>query len=158
VIPRDDDSDPKHVRGVAERAAAQGVDGLFRFSNPPAETSTLLRAADIVVVPPAEPATDGRIVAEAQAMARPVIASEIGVLPENLLAPPRATDKVSTGWLVRPDDSISLAHAIGAALTLDDATLHSISLRARRFAEATFSRQSVAAATLAVYTSVLGGG
>jgi len=158
VIPSSDDSDPKQVRGVAERAAAQGVDGLFRFSNPPTDASTLLRAADIVVLPTIEPATDGHIVAEAQALARPVIATETGVLPENLVAPPRSTREMYTGWLVRPDDPISLAQAIGAALTLGDATLHSIGLRARHFAEATFSPQSVAAATLAVYTSVLGGG
>jgi glycosyltransferase involved in cell wall biosynthesis len=109
-------------------------------------------------MPTIEPATDGHIVAEAQALARPVIATETGVLPENLLAPPRATDDMCTGWLVRPDDPISLAQAIGAALTLGDAALHGIGLRARHFAEATFSPQSVAAATLAVYTSVLGGG
>jgi glycosyltransferase involved in cell wall biosynthesis len=158
VIPRDDASDPKQVHAVAERAAAQGVDGLFRFSNPPADKPTLLRAADIVVAPATEPPTEGRIVIEAQALARPVIASDIGVLPENLLAPPRTAGDMCTGWLVRPDDPIDLACAIGVALTLDDGSMRGISSRARHFAEMTFSPPSVAAATLAVYTSVLGGG
>jgi glycosyltransferase involved in cell wall biosynthesis len=158
VIPRDDEGDPKQIRSVAERAAAQGVDGLFRFSNPPADMLTLRCAADIIVVPAIEPPTDGRIVAEAQALARPVIASANGVLPENLLASPRTANESRTGWLVRPGDPVSLARAIGAALTLEETVLRAHGVRARRFAEATFSPQSVAAATLAVYTSILGGG
>lgn len=158
VIPRDDQNDPKHVRSVAERAAAQGVDGLFRFSNPPFDMLTLQCAADVIIVPAVEPPTDGRIVAEAQALARPVIASTSGVLPENLLAPPRTTSELRTAWLARPEDPVSLARAIGAALTLEETAFRALGARARQFAEATFSPQSVAAATLAVYTSVLGGG
>jgi len=157
VIPHDDQSDPKQMRLVAERTAAQGVEGLFRFSDLPADRSTL-SAADMVVVPAIEPPMQARVVAEAQALARPTIASTIGVLPERLLAPPRVMNTLRTGWLVTPGDSVSLARAISEVLALDAATLFALGVRARQFAEATFSPQSVAAATLAVYTSVLGGG
>jgi glycosyltransferase involved in cell wall biosynthesis len=158
VVPRDDDSDPKQIRLVAERAATQGVDGWFRFSNPPADMPALLSAAEVVVAPAIEPPTQGRVVVEAQALARPVIASSVGVLPERVLAPPHTTNELRTGWLVAPGDAVNLAHAISAVLELDEAALRALSVRARQFAEATFSPQSVAAATLAVYTSVLGGG
>jgi glycosyltransferase involved in cell wall biosynthesis len=159
VVPHDDQSDPKQERWVAERTATQGVEGLFRFSNLPADRSTLLSAADLVVVPAIESHMQApRVVAEAQALARPTIASAIGVLPERLLAPPRVVNALRTGWLVTPGDPVSLAHAISEALALDAATLSALSGRARQFAEATFSPQSVAAATLAVYTSLLGGG
>lgn len=159
VVTYDDQSDPKQVRLVAERSATQGVEGLFRFSNAPADRSTLLSAADLVVVPAIEPPVQApHVVAEAQALARPTITSAIGVLPERLLAPPRAVSTLRTGWLVTPGDSVSLAHAISEALALDATALSTLGERARQFAEATFSPQSVAAATLAVYTSVLGGG
>lgn len=158
VVPHDDHSDPKQLRLVGERTAAQGVEGLFRFSNLPADRSTLLSAADVVVVPATEPPVQARVVAEAQALARPTIASAIGVLPERLLAPPRVMNALRTGWLVTPGDSVSLAHAISEVLALDVAALSALSVRARQFAEATFSPLSVAAATLAVYTSVSGGG
>jgi len=157
VVPRDDQGDPKQIRMVAERAAAQGVDGLFRFSNPPTDMPTLLCAADVVMVPAIDAPSHGRIAAEAQALARPVIASAVGVLPENLLASPRVANEHRTGWLVRPEDPVSLARAIGAALTLEEVSFRAVGSRARQFAEATFSPQSVAAATLAVYTSVLSG-
>jgi glycosyltransferase involved in cell wall biosynthesis len=158
VVPSDDESDPKDVRAISERAAAQGVETWFRFPNAISDISSLLSAADIVVVPAIEPPPDGRVVAEAQALARPVIAAAIGALPENLLASPRATSDSLTGWLVRPEDPIDLASTIGAVLALDPDSIRAIGLRARRFAEARFSPQSIAAATLAVYTAVLGGG
>jgi glycosyltransferase involved in cell wall biosynthesis len=158
VVPHDDQSDPKQVRLVAERTATQGVEGLFRFSNLPGDQSMLLSAADLVIVPAIEPPMQARVVAEAQALARPTIASAIGVLPERLLAPPRVINALRTGWLVTPGDPVSLAHAISEVLALDAAALSALSGRARQFAQATFSPQSVAAATLAVYTSVLGGG
>ncbi|MBO0757318.1 MAG: glycosyltransferase, partial [Bradyrhizobiaceae bacterium] len=156
-VPHDDQSDPRQMRLVAERAVAQGVEELFRFSKLPADRSSLLSAADVVVVPAIEPPMQAHVVAEAQAFARPTIASAIGVLPEQLLAPPRVTNALRTGWLVTPGDSVSLAHAISDVLALDAAALSALGVRARQFAEATFSPRSVAAATLAVYTSVLGG-
>jgi glycosyltransferase involved in cell wall biosynthesis len=159
VVPRDDQDDPKQMRLVAQRTATQGVEGLFRFSDLPPDRSTLFCAADLVVVPAIESAVHApHVVAEAQALARPTIASAIGVLPERLLAPPRVANAQRTGWLVTPGDPVSLAHAISDVLALDGAALSALSGRARQFAEATFSPQSVAAATLAVYTSVLGGG
>jgi glycosyltransferase involved in cell wall biosynthesis len=158
VIPCDDESDPKDICALSERAAAQGVEPWFRFFDPAGDIASLLSAADIVVIPATEPPPDACVVAEAQALARPVIASAIGALPESILAPPRATRESLTGWLVRPEDSVELASTISAVLALDVDAIRDIGLRARRFAEATFSPQSVAAATLAVYTSVLGGG
>ena len=76
-------------------------------------------AADVVVVPALEPPLSGRAVAEAQAIGRPVIATTVGVLPENVLCPPRMRDELRTGWLVRPGNVGELARAIAAALALD---------------------------------------
>ena len=54
----------------------------------------------------------GRAAAEAQAMGRPVVATTVGVLPENVLCPPRMRDELRTGWLVRPGNVGELARAI----------------------------------------------
>jgi glycosyltransferase involved in cell wall biosynthesis len=148
----------KHVRAIAERAATQGVDGMFRFSNPPADMPTLFSAADVVVLPAVEAPDDGDVAAEAQALARPVIASAIGALAENVVAPPRVPPDRRTGWLVRPADPVELARTIGAVLALNEPAMQALRSRARQFAESMFSPQNVAAATLAVYTSVLGNG
>src|SRR5262249_32411172 len=120
--------------------------------------ATLLAAADVVVVPALTPIADGTLIAQAQAMAKPVIATSVGVLPEYVLAPPRMPDELRTGWLVQPDDPVDLARAISEALTLDDRSRHELSVRAWQFAQSSFSRNGVAADTLAVYTSLLDNG
>ena len=50
---------------------------------------------------------------------------------------------------------LRFARAIGAVFALDDKAYRAMSARARQFAEYMFSPQSVAAATRAVYTSLL---
>jgi glycosyltransferase involved in cell wall biosynthesis len=94
-------------------------------------------------------------VAEAQAMGRPVIASQLGMLPEHLLAPPRMPEGLRTGWTVKPGDAAELAQAIAAALSIDAAAYRTMATRARQFAELTFSPASVVAATRAVYAALL---
>jgi glycosyltransferase involved in cell wall biosynthesis len=91
-------------------------------------------------------------------MAKPVIASAVGVLPEIVLGPPRVDDDARTGWLVEPSDPVVLARALAAAFALDPAILDDMGSRARQLAEATFSPTRVGAATLAVYASLLENG
>jgi len=114
-------------------------------------------AADLVAVPAIDPPTFGRVAAEALAMARPVVASAVGALPELVLAPPNVREHARTGWLAQPDDAVSLARALAAAEAVDAAELRALGMRARRFAEATFSPEHVAAGTLAVYSGLFEG-
>jgi glycosyltransferase involved in cell wall biosynthesis len=114
-------------------------------------------AADTVVVPYIAAPLDGHPVAEAQAMARPVIASSVGALSENLLAPPRIAEDLRTGWEVPPGNAAELANAIAAALALDADAQRAHAARARQFAEYMFSPQRATAATLEVYASLLDG-
>jgi glycosyltransferase involved in cell wall biosynthesis len=117
-----------------------------------------IAAADIVVVPYIKPPVSGRVVAEAQAMARPVIASSVGALPECLLAPPRIADELRTGWVVPPGETEELARALGDVLTLDAKATSALGDRARQFAAYMFSPESVVTATLEVYNSLLQAG
>lgn len=70
-----------------------------------------IQAARVIVVPSRRPEPFGRVAAEAMAEGRPVIASDHGGLPEQVL------DTV-TGLLVRPGDPQGLARAM--ELLLDD--------------------------------------
>ena len=146
---------PTPMQEFATRARASGVEALFRVVGAPRDLPAAIAAAHSLLVPAREPPILGRIVAQAQAMARPVIASNIGVLPENLLAPPRMEEALRTGWLVRPDSVASLGRALHLALALDKMGYQAMAARARQFAEFMFSPESVAEATRAVYTSLL---
>ena len=97
----------------------------------------------------------GRVVAQAQAMGRPVVTADIGMLSEHIVAPPRMPDDVRTGWLANPGDPADFARMLGIALSLNPSAYRQMSARARQFAEYMFSPDSVADAMRAVYTSLL---
>ena len=155
VLAGDDSSNRRYARSVRKRAQARYVDSIIRMTGPCRDMPAAYAAAEIIVLPALEPPATGRIAAEAQAMARPVIASSIGPLPENVLVPPRMAEQLRTGWLVAPGEPAELARALTAALALDDFAYQSLAARARQFAEHMFSPQSVAANLCEVYTSIL---
>src|SRR5882724_2238838 len=155
VLVGDDQRHRRFARKFWKQAQAAGVDALFRMVGYHADMPASYAAADFVVAPYTSPPIYGRVVAEAQAMARPVIASSIGPLAENMITPPRMPDELRTGWQVTPGDPAELAHAIETALKLDADDYRAHSARARQFAEYAFSPYRAAAATLEIYLSLL---
>ena len=103
-----------------------------------------LLLADVVVHASTDPEAFGRTVIEAQAMARPVIASDLG-------APRETVEEGVTGWRVRPGDPAALAAAIGRALALPPAERAAMGERARAAVLARYTTRAMQEATLAVY-------
>ena len=145
----------RYAKSLRRQARICGIDALCRMVGPCPDMPAALAAADVVAVPALEPPLTGHVVAQAQAMGRPVVASDIGALPETVLCPPRMDADVRTGWLVRPGSANELARAVASALALDVTAYRALSARARQFAEFAFSPQSVAEAIRGVYTSLL---
>jgi glycosyltransferase involved in cell wall biosynthesis len=155
VFAGDDRFDPRYTHALRRRARMHGIDTLCRMVGHCPDMPLALAAADVVVVPALEPPLSGRAAAEAQAMGRPVIVTTVGVLPENMLGPPRMPEELRTGWLVRPGNIADLARACSQALKLNVTAYEALGARARQFAEFMFSPQSVAQAIRGVYTSLL---
>ena len=155
VLAGDDRRHRHFARKLLRRAQATGVDALFRIVGRVTDTVAAHAAADIIVVPYLEAPISDRVVAEAQAMARPVIASSVGSLPEIMLTPPRIAEQLRTGWEVPPGDSAELARTITMVLALDAAAYRAHAARAREFAESKFSPRRVAAVTLEIYSALL---
>jgi len=145
----------KYARSIADEAKAKGVQGLIRFAGHCRDMPAALAAADTVVVPAIEPPMLGRMLAQAQAMGRPVVTSNVGLLPEQVVTPPDMPEDVRTGWVAKASDAKEFASAIGAAFALDDTAYRTMAARARQFAQYMFSPEGVAAATLDVYNSLL---
>jgi glycosyltransferase involved in cell wall biosynthesis len=145
----------KYARFVAREANAKGVGAFFRLAGHCRDMPAALAAADTVVVPATEPPVLGRAVAQAQAMGRPVVTSDVGVLPEHVAAPPELPEDVRTGWVVKAGDTTAFAEALNAAFSLDDPAYRAMAARARQFARYMFSPESVATATRSVYTALL---
>ncbi len=145
----------KYGRDVLKRARAMDVDDLVRMAGHCDDMPAAFAAADFVAVPAIESPTLGRVVAQAQAMGRPVVTSDIGMLAEHIVVPPRMPEDVRTGWTATPADPADFAHMLGTALSLNASAYRQMSARARQFAEYMFSPESVADAMRSVYTSLL---
>jgi glycosyltransferase involved in cell wall biosynthesis len=155
VLAGDDQSHRNYTRAITSRIQRFGLEPIFRITALFHDLPAAFAAAHVVVLPSLEPPVLGRVAVEAQAMARPVVTTQIGVLPECVLAPPRMPDELRSGWAVRPGHPMELAGAIAAVLRLDDTAYQALAARARQFAQFMFSPESIVAATRAVYTSLL---
>jgi glycosyltransferase involved in cell wall biosynthesis len=155
VIAGEHRSHRRYAREILRQAQEQGVGRLFRMVGHCPDLPAALFCADVVVVPAVQSPLLGSLAAQAQAMARPTIVSDVGMLGECVLVPPRMPDDLRTGWVVMPGDPIELAQMVKLALGLDSTAYQAMAARARQFAKYMFSPQSAAAATRAVYSSLL---
>ena len=112
-------------------------------------------AASVVAVPSTEPEAFGRSAVEAQAMGAPVVVSDLGAVPETVLAPPQVPAAMRTGWRVPAGDVAALADALKAALTLGASARDAMAARARAHVEAHFSLEKMVGETLDLYGALL---
>jgi glycosyltransferase involved in cell wall biosynthesis len=131
-------------RELEALASARGVDALVQIADLCDDMPAAYMLADVVVHASTEPEGFGRVVAEAMAMGRPVIASAIG-------APPEIVEEGRTGWLVPPGDARALADAIARALALTPAQRERMARAGRAAVAARYTAKHMAASTLAVY-------
>jgi glycosyltransferase involved in cell wall biosynthesis len=155
VLVGEDSTQAKYARDVLKKARAMDVDELIRMAGHSEDMPGAFAAASFVAVPATEAPLLGRVVAQAQAMGRPVVTTDVGMLAEHIVAPPRMPEDVRTGWMVSPGDSAEFAQTLGTALSLSASAYRGISARARQFAEYMFAPESVAEAMRSVYTSLL---
>lgn len=151
----EDTTHAKYARDALKHAQGLDVDDLIRMAGHCDDMPAAFAASDFVLVPALEAPLLGRVVAQAQAMGRPVVTSDVGMLAEHVVVPPRMPEDVRTGWVVNAGDSAEFAQALGAALALNAGAYRQMSARARQFAEYMFSPESVADAMRSVYTSLL---
>ena len=114
-----------------------------------------LSIADLSVVASVEPEAFGRAAVEAQAARVPVIVSDLGAVPETVLAPPEVDEDDRTGWRVPPGDSTALAAAIRHVLDMPSKDKVQLLERGAHHAETHFSVEAMCSATLGVYAGLL---
>ena len=126
------------------RIAALGLGGRVRLVGHQEDMPAALMLADIVVHASTDPEAFGRTVIETQAMARPVIAADLG-------APRETVQQGVTGWRVQPGDPAALAAVLRTALELPPAARAEIGARARAHVLARYTTRAMQEATLDVY-------
>jgi glycosyltransferase involved in cell wall biosynthesis len=143
------DRDPIFVERLRRRVVAGETNGRVRFSGPQAEAELACSysAADVLVLS-SRAETYGMVVAEALARGLPVVAADVGGVPE---AMGHGADGVRPGLLVPPDDPAALGDALRA--WLEDADLRRRLRRAARERRESLTNWST---TSSVIADVLG--
>ena len=143
----------RELRGLIDRA---GLTEMVRITGHCTDMPAAYLAASVVTVPSTEPEAFGRAAVEAQAMGAPVIVSDLGAVPETVLAPPQVEAGARTGWRVPPNDPDALANALANALALGDSARDALARRARLHVQQHFSLEQMCNQTLEVYAALLG--
>jgi len=146
-----------YARKIAEQAEAHGVAHLIRQIGVCPDMAGAYLATDFVAIPQIEPPAFPLAAAEAMAMARPVIATRVGAIPEIVLTPPHVMESSRTGWLAEPNDPVSFARAIAAALATEASAYNAIGMRVRGLANQLFTPARTAAAALGLYAKLFEG-
>lgn len=133
---------------IQRYANACGVEGNVQIIDDCNDLAAAYMATDVVVSASTRPEAFGRVVAEAQAMGRPVVAPSHGAAAEIIIPG-------VTGWLFTPGDGISLADALERALSLTQEERIRLAQAAIARARELFAKADMCAKTLAVYEEVL---
>ena len=104
--------------------------------------------ADVVVSASVEPEAFGRVSVEAQAMEKPIVASDLGGSKETIL-------KGKSGFLYKFDDPRDLAKTLNSVISLDQDTLNSIGNEGRKNITKKFDVESMCDSTLREYKKLL---
>jgi glycosyltransferase involved in cell wall biosynthesis len=136
----------RYTEQLLRQADRLGIGDRVRLAGHAEDMPAALALADVVVHASTKPEAFGRVVIEAQAMARPVIAADLG-------GPVDTVTHGLTGWRVAPDNAVTLAAAIDEVLALPPDRRATVGTRARAAVPTVRGMQQ---ATLAVYADVMG--
>ena len=103
---------------------------------------------DVVVSASIEPEAFGRVIAEAQALGRPIIASDHGGARE-IVVPGE------TGWLTPSGDAAALAEALDRVLSMGQEARHILAAKSIANVRQNFSKDAMCSKTLDLYNEVL---
>lgn len=135
-------------RELEQRIAQHGLETVVHIIDHCNDMPAALKLADLVVSASTDPEAFGRVAVEAQAMGKPIVATDHGGSRETVLSG-------ETGWLIPPGNARQLAQAIDAALALKPEERQAIADRAMAFVRANFNKTLMCQRTLQVYREVL---
>ncbi|MCW8861653.1 MAG: glycosyltransferase, partial [Rhodospirillales bacterium] len=133
---------------LERQIAENGLNDVMRIVDHCNDMPAAYMLSDVVVSASTDPEAFGRVITEAQAMGRPVVATNHGGARETIL-------EGETGWLVPTNDPAALAVALEQALSLGEAARSKMAERAMARIRADFSREAMCSRTLEVYDEVL---
>lgn len=133
---------------LEKRIKHHGLEGVVTIVDQCNDMATAYMLTDLVVSASTDPEAFGRVVCEAQAMGRPVVATDHGGARETVV-------EDVTGWLCKPGDADSMAKAISKGLNLSTEKRERMAKAAMEHIRKDFSKDAMCSKTLEVYNEVL---
>jgi glycosyltransferase involved in cell wall biosynthesis len=130
---------------------------VVRMTGPVDDLPAAYAAASVVVSAATQDEGLQRTILEAQAMARPVIVSDLGAGPEVVLAPPSVSEDRMTGLRFSAGDDAALAAALIRLFSMPEAARRAIGARGRDWVTGHFDASAVADLTLKLYAETVRG-
>ncbi len=119
-----------------------------KFINHCKDMALAYKVSDIVVSSSIEPEAFGRVVVEAQSMKKPVIASNIGGSNETII-------DEKTGYFFETGNANSLCEKILKVLNLDETTLKTLGIEARKNIVSKFNVEKMCFSTYSEYKKLI---
>ncbi len=128
----------------------KGLSDVVHIADHCADMPAAYMLTDVVVSASSDPEAFGRVIAEAQAMGCPVVATDHGGARETL-------HPKKTGWLIPPGDAEALADILNLALSLGTGEREALAEMAVANIRKNFSKEKMCERTIAVYEEVMAG-
>jgi glycosyltransferase involved in cell wall biosynthesis len=133
-----------------------GTMDVIRMASPVADIPAAYAAASVVVSAAVQPEGIQRAILEAQAMARPIIVSDLGAGPDVVLTAPAVPESRIAGLRFQAGDDAALAAALLRLFSMPDPNRATIGRRGRDWVLAHFNPATVAEQTLRLYDEIAG--
>ncbi len=133
---------------------ATGTMDVIRMAAPVSDMPAAYAAASVVVSAAVQPEGLQRALLEAQAMARPVIVSDLAAGADVVLTPPAVPEGRITGLRFQAGDNSGLTAALLRLFAIPEPTRRAIGLRGRDWVLGHFNAPAVAERTLRLYSEL----
>lgn len=142
-------SHPKYVKDLRNQMITMQLEKHVRLEDTIDDMPAAYKLANVVVSASRKPEAFGRIAVEAQAMGKPVVATDIGGSKETII-------HGETGRLVDSQFSSEMAEGLEKGILLGGMDQENLSQTIRAHVAQNFSMQSMCDKTLALYRELLG--
>jgi len=151
VFAGEDEGHSHYTGDLWDEIAAHGLTGVARMIGPVDDMPAAYAAASVVVSAAIQPEGLQRAILEAQAMERPVVASDLGAGPDSILAPPAVSEERMTGLRFAAGNDADLAAALVRLFSMAPEQQAAIGGRGRAWVRERFDPCAISQLTLRLY-------
>jgi glycosyltransferase involved in cell wall biosynthesis len=149
-----EDQGTRYAAELWDQVLASEANGFIRTAGPIDDPPAAYAAAMAAVSAAVQPEGLQRALLEAQAMARPVIVSDLGAGPDVVLAPPAVASDRVTGMRFATGDDAALTTVLIRLFSMSDSERRAIGLRGRAWVLSHFGAETAAELTLRLYADI----